>query len=218
MQDTPAPLAEQRAEARLTYDIAALFNGLIWAISGLVLIVIWYGDLQQAGVHSLILCYLPTGFIWIAGLAWFLYSIDARLPTKGLIALTTAWTIGILWPLLSIPREIDHNGQLILTTLHLVIIGWLPVIVLDILLIVYYPIHWIMFMIVPMAWVSGGTVLMVCLSVAFLVDIFAHNVLLSLSLVSFGYGIMGLMGGGVTLFAVADAKLRQSTASSSPQT
>ncbi|MBN8590783.1 MAG: hypothetical protein J0M33_03460 [Anaerolineae bacterium] len=216
MQDSPAPLAEQRAEARLTYDIAALFNGLIWAISGLVLIVIWYGDLQQAGVHSLILCYLPTGLLWIAGLAWFLDSIDARLPAKGLIALTTAWIVGILWPLLSINREISPTGHLIFTILHLIIIGWLPIISLDVLLFAYYPIHWIMLMIVPMAWVSGGIVLMVCLSVAFLVDIFAHNVLLSLALVSFGYGIMGLMGGGVTLFAVADAKLRRSTASSSP--
>jgi len=138
------------------------------------------------------------------------------LPAKGLIALTTAWIVGILWPLLSINREISPTGHLIFTILHLIIIGWLPIISLDVLLFVYYPIHWIMLMIVPMAWVSGGIVLMVCLSVAFLVDIFAHNVLLSLALVSFGYGIIGLMGGGVTLFAVADAKLRRSTASSSP--
>jgi hypothetical protein len=77
----------QTSLPRLAVDIAALLNGVIWAIGGIILVLIWTANSQLMSLQGFILLYLPIGLFWIAGLAWFLDSIDPRLPTKYLILL-----------------------------------------------------------------------------------------------------------------------------------
>jgi hypothetical protein len=199
----------QESSARLSYDVAALLNGILWGISGTILISLWFANPREASFQKLLLLYLPIGLFWFAGLAWFLDSIDARLPAKGLISLATVWIISILWPLSVIDPYSTGSIQFYLTMLHLVIIGSLPIIVLDVLLIVYYRIHIAMVIILPIAWGLSG----IALTLLLLTGLLIPNRLISIALVGCGYGFMGFVGGGLTLFAVADAKLRHRTAS-----